>query len=57
MKIGFGQADITPKGGKVALLGQFETRVTDRVLDPLYAVAMVILSDNARTVWVSADTC
>ncbi len=57
MKIGFGQADITPRGGKASLLGQFEKRVTDEVLDPLYAVAMVIVSDNARTVWVSADTC
>lgn len=57
MKIGFGQADITPKGGKVSLLGQFETRLTDEVLDPLYAVAMIIESANARTVWVSADHC
>lgn len=57
MKIGFGQSDITPRGGKVALLGQFERRVTDEVLDPLYAVAMVIQSEGARTVWVSADNC
>ena len=57
MKIGFGQADITPKGGKVSLLGQFELRVTDKVNDPLYAVAMVIQTDHARTIWVSADTC
>ncbi len=57
MKIGFGQADITPQGGKVSLFGQFHVRITDEVRDPIYAVAMVIESDNARTVWVTADTC
>lgn len=56
MKIGFGQADITPRGGKVSLLGQFHQRITDQVLDPLYAVAMIIESENARTIWVAADT-
>lgn len=56
MKIGFGQADITPKGGKVYLIGQFNERITDQVMDPLHAVAMVIESENARTVWVTADS-
>ena len=50
MKIGFGQADITPIGGKISLLGQFHQRITDKILDPLYAVAMIIESDNARTI-------
>ena len=57
MKIGFGQVDITPKGGKSSLLGQFDKRVTDEVNDPLYAVAMVIISDNARSIWVGTDNC
>lgn len=56
MKIGFGQADITPKGGKVYLIGQFGERITDQVNDPLYAVAMLIESENARTLWVTADS-
>ena len=56
MKIGFGQADITPRGGKVYLIGQFHERITDQINDPLHAVAMVIESENARTVWVTADT-
>lgn len=56
MKIGFGYADVTPRGGKVSLRGQFRLRITDEVLDPLTAAAMVVVSDNARTVWVSADT-
>ena len=57
MKIGFGQADITPKGGKISLLGQFEKRVTDEIMDPLHAVAMVVVSDADRSIWVAADTC
>ncbi len=56
MKFGFAQADITPKGGKVSLVGQFHLRITDDVHDALHATAMVIVSENARTVWVSADT-
>ncbi len=55
MKIGFGQADITPRGGLVSLTGQFEKRITDQVRDPLRAVAMVIQTSTARTIWVSAD--
>ena len=57
MKIGFGQSDITPQGGKISLLGQFEQRLTDQIVDRLYAVAMIIESENGRSVWVSADTC
>ena len=55
MRIGFGQADITPRGGLVSLTGQFEKRITDQVHDPLRAVAMVVQTDGARTIWVSAD--
>ena len=55
MKIGFGQADITPKG-KVYLIGQFHTRITEEICDPLRAVAMIVETDSARTVWVSMDS-
>ncbi len=56
MKIGFGRGDITPRGGKVSLCGQYHLRVTETVLDPLMAYAMVIESEDERTVFVAADT-
>jgi len=56
MKIGFGQADITPRGGKLSLIGQMYKRYTDEIHDPLHAVAMIIESDSARTVWVGIDS-
>jgi len=56
MKVGFGQAEYTPRGGNVSLFGQFELRITEEVLDPLNVVAMVMVSEHARTVWVSVDT-
>lgn len=55
MKIGFGQAEYTPKGKKVNLVGQFDVRITDEVISPLMVEAMVLQSENARTIWVSVD--
>ena len=55
LKIGFGQADITPRGGKLSLRGQFEERITDNIHDPLQAVAMAVVSENARSIYVGID--
>ena len=55
LKIGWGQADITPRGGLVSLCGQFHTRIAAEVLDPMHAVAMVIRTDKAQSIWVSCD--
>jgi len=45
LRIGFAEADITPKG-RIALIGQFGERLTDEVKAPLCAVAMVITADG-----------
>jgi len=55
IKVGWGCADITPRGGPVSLFGQWETRVSDVIHDPLTANAMVIQSDGCRTIWVACD--
>ena len=57
IRAGWGSADITPRGGPVSLYGQWETRVTDVINDPLLANAMVICSDDARTIWAACDLC
>lgn len=55
MKIGFGQKDITPRGGMISLIGQFESRYSDVINDPLYASVMIIQSDDKRAVFITAD--
>ena len=47
ISIGWGKADITPRGSPISLLGQWEIRITEEVRDPLYAVAMVMQSGDA----------
>lgn len=55
LNIGFGQADITPKG-KIALIGQYKTRLTEEVYTPLKAVAMSIGSEGRPGVyWAACD--
>lgn len=55
LQIGFGQGDITPKG-KVALIGQFDTRLTEEVFTPLKSVAMAICSAESDPVyWAACD--
>ena len=55
LRVGWGQAEITPRGGAVSLYGQWELRITEEIRDPLYAVAMVIESAAERTIWVGCD--
>ena len=57
MKIGFGEANITPRGGKIAIAGRIPVRLTDQIHDEVKAVAMIAGSGSARTVWVSCDIC
>lgn len=52
---GWGQADITPRGGAVSLCGQFETRITTEVKDPMQAVALMLEKDGVRSIWVGCD--
>lgn len=55
--IGFGSADITPRGGRSSLEGQFETRITDVVAEPLEANCLWIQSEGSTSIWVSCDAC
>ena len=56
-QIGWGRGDITPKGEPVSLVGQFHVRITEEIHDPLYAMCMVVKSEEAASVWVSIDAC
>lgn len=59
VKIGWAQTDITPIGvigKKVSLIGQFDERVTDKVRDPIHAVAMAVEGDDgACAIIISMD--
>lgn len=57
MKVGFGKASITPKGGKIVIAGSIPVRYTDVVHDDVQAVAMVVKQDDTRTIWVVCDMC
>jgi len=54
LKIGWGQADITPEE-PVAVCGQFHARVSEGVLDPITATALVLDSGDEHVVLVSCD--
>ncbi|MBE6625869.1 MAG: hypothetical protein E7628_01630 [Ruminococcaceae bacterium] len=54
MKIGFGKADITP-AGKVALQGQFNVRIAEKIHSRIYTTAMAIETEGRITVWASVD--
>lgn len=53
--VGWGQADITPKGGPISLIGQWQERISDIVRDPLQATAIVVESGDQRVIWVACD--
>ena len=55
MKIGFGIGEFTPYGRKISLLGQMHERITDKINDGIFVSAMLIVSENARTLWIAAD--
>ena len=57
MKVGFGQASITPRGGKIVIAGGIPVRYTDKVHDEVQAVAMVLEQNGERSIWVSCDMC
>lgn len=57
MRIGWGQAEITPRGGAISLYGQWDTRITRQVNDPLRAVAIAIATEEGDVVWVGCDLC
>lgn len=57
MKAGFGSASITPRGGKIVIAGGIPVRYTDEVHDEVKAVAMVLVQDGVRTIWVGCDIC
>ncbi|MFO8081456.1 MAG: hypothetical protein R6V07_14300 [Armatimonadota bacterium] len=54
LKIGWGQADITPEES-VAISGQFHARVSEGVRDPVTATALVLESGDEHVVLVSCD--
>lgn len=53
--VGWGEAEITPKGGAISLIGQWEERVSNVVHDPIYAIAMVVQAGEERAIWVACD--
>jgi neutral ceramidase len=57
LKAGFGQVDITPKIGinKAGWLKYDTASVSDRILDPLFARAVVLQSEGAQTGIISLD--
>ena len=57
MKVGFGQASITPKNGRIVIAGSITGRSSDQVHDDIKANAMVITDGSIRTIWVCCDMC
>ena len=57
MKVGFGQASISPKNGKITIAGSIPCRYSDLIHDDVKANAMVIQDGSTRTVWVCCDMC
>ncbi len=56
--IGWASRDVTP-GRTVNLFGQFHSRITSKVNDPLTVTALAVSSgkDGGSFIWVSCDTC
>lgn len=54
LKIGWAQADITPEE-TVNIVGQFHARVSEGVLDPITATALVLEQGDTHVVFVSCD--
>jgi hypothetical protein len=54
LKIGWAEQDITPKE-PVLIAGQFNFRVSEKVLDPLTATVLVLESESDQVTWVSCD--
>jgi len=56
-RIGWGKGDITPHGAPASLCGQFHTRITEEIRDPLSATCMYVESDAGASIWVACDAC
>lgn len=56
LKIGWAEVDITPLELPVYIAGQFHIRISEGVLDPLKATALVLESGGEHVVFVSVDT-
>lgn len=54
LQIGWAQADITPEK-PVLVAGQFPARLSEEVLDPLFAVVLVLQSGDEQTIMVCCD--
>src|SRR5687768_4564523 len=54
LKVGWAQADITPKE-PVLLAGQFPSRVSEGVLDPITATVLTLEADGEHVVFVTCD--
>ncbi len=55
LKIGWGEADITPDGRVVELAGQYYQRVANDIHSRLKAVAMLLEQDNKHSLMISLD--
>lgn len=55
-RIGWSQIDITPQELPVYIAGQFHIRVSEGILDPLQATALVLDSGDDHVVFVAVDT-
>lgn len=54
LKVGWAQADITPKE-PVLIAGQFHSRVSEGVIDPITATVLVLENEGDHVVFVSCD--
>jgi hypothetical protein len=55
LKIGWGDADITPDGREVELAGQYYQRVADGIHSRLKTVVMLLEQDNKYSLMISLD--
>ncbi len=56
LKIGWAEVDITPQELPVCIAGQFHARVSEGVLDPIKATALVLDTGDDHVVFVTVDT-
>jgi len=55
LQIGWGQTEITPEG-PVFIAGQFYTRISEGVADPLMAIALALDTGEDHVIFVSVDS-
>ncbi len=57
IRIGWGEKNVCPKGGKIYIAGGVPFRAVEKVHDEIKATAMVVQSGAERIIWVSCDIC